>query len=48
MNYFETYRKFINGEITQEEWARFCIDYFYNVIMTDVEVMTIFKRLKNT
>jgi hypothetical protein len=47
MNYYDMYKKFIDGQITTDEWIAFCRDYFNNVIMADPEIIDVMKRLKN-
>jgi hypothetical protein len=44
MSYEEMYKKFINCEITEEEWRQYCWDTLKVILMENIDV---FKRLKD-
>jgi hypothetical protein len=47
MSYQQMYQKFLNGEITKDQWISFCRDYFNDVIMTNPDIVGVMQRLKN-
>ena len=47
IDYQQMRQKFLNGQITQQQWVDFCQQYFLDQVMTDPQIVDVFVRLKN-